>query len=1326
MNSFLLWVGGLMVAVLGLLFAVPHVIDWNAYRGVFEEEASRILGRDVRVGGKVNLRLLPSPYVRFEKVRISDSGASLGEPFFRAEAFTLWLAPTPLLKGVVEASELELDRPVLRLAVDAEGRGNWQAFKIAPGAVPFIPSDVVLQQVRIKQGIVSLRTEGVTEPLTLSAIDGEVSAASLDGPYRFRGMVDWQGARRELRIGTSQREADGKLRYKASVRSPDNGNSYLVDGEISEISARAKHTGSLSAKLPLSGFLQGLLPSDARSTTERNGEIIDLRATIAGDIDGARLTDMAFAFEHRGKPQMVGGEMAANWRNGLRLDTRLASRWLDLDTLLGQAGSNAAPVATVRRIIEQASSMLPSDGTSLVTIDIDQVTLGGEALSGVRLALARAGGLTSIGELRAALPGNARGSLRGQLASTTPTNGTEAATQPAAATDIFTGDVVLRGASYQRFAAWAGMTALAANRDGAARLDDAFSIASRVRLLPAGLILSQAQLELGGRQISGSVDWRWGDNRSLDIAAVGHAIDIGAFAPGALDLTTGGNGQPEAAEEKSARASASGMVSNGSGFTGLDRLTARAAIIERAVGRLGLTLKAGELADGATRMRDVDAEIAIRDGGIVVTALGLTGASGVRMELQGALAALQTKPAGTLRGWAKAADPAATATMLQALPAAAKRIAGRWLSEATTADFGFSLTLGGASPDHLQLRADGLLDQARTVLELGLDGGLGRWQDGPIRLALDIDGSAAGSLIRHMAGHGRGNSSTAGPSAQTASVTSTGRPHSASLQIRAAGVNAASLIADARLETGAGTDRATADYKGRVALSPTSDIELGGQIELAAKDAADFLVLAGATHRPFLPGTGVRGKLEMERKAGVTRLTSRGIDVGKSRVGGQIVLSTRGDRTRIDGKMTADRLSIAGLLGLLLDGEAKPAGSSDASAGLTRAGPSPWPDAPFSMALLDGTEGLVTISAPLASLSQELEFMDAEARIAFGPRRVDIQAITGAALGGRFTARGTIEGGLAGAGVSLDARLTGAQLAQLAGGTKNGSGEVNATLTLSGRAQSPRAVMAAAVGRGEVEIRNGRVGGIAASLIEKAASVLIDTAEPVDRAAIERLIRTERARSFTPIGSRKLPIEVVDGALRIGALEITAPEASLRNVTTLDLIQLQADSEWQIVPRRALPRTTRGNNQRNEQPLPPMSLVWTGSLGGIARLEPRLSIDNLEREIQIRKMERDAEKLEELRRQDEERIRLEQERQRQLQIQLQEGGERSGAAPGTGAPAGTAPIIVAPLPVPERAQPAAAAPAKGAEAAPPLPRVIRPTARPRAETKTLQDILMGQ
>ena len=97
MNNALVYMGGLLVVILAALFAVPYFIDWNGYRGVFEEEASKVLGRDVRVGGAVNLRLLPTPYVRFEKVRLADTSGQTGEPFVRADSFTMWLSGPPLV-----------------------------------------------------------------------------------------------------------------------------------------------------------------------------------------------------------------------------------------------------------------------------------------------------------------------------------------------------------------------------------------------------------------------------------------------------------------------------------------------------------------------------------------------------------------------------------------------------------------------------------------------------------------------------------------------------------------------------------------------------------------------------------------------------------------------------------------------------------------------------------------------------------------------------------------------------------------------------------------------------------------------------------------------------------------------------------------------------------------------------------------------------------------------------------------------------------------------------------------------------------------------------
>ena len=176
MNNALLASGALLIAVLAALFAVPMTIDWNGYRGVFEEEASRVLGRDVRVSGAVAVRLLPVPFVQFEKVRIADTASETGDPFFKSDTFTMWLSITPLLRGALEAREVELKRPVVHFVVDNQGGGNWTSLTLKPGALPFVPSNVTLQSVRITNGTIEAYRKDGSALGELTAIDGELEA----------------------------------------------------------------------------------------------------------------------------------------------------------------------------------------------------------------------------------------------------------------------------------------------------------------------------------------------------------------------------------------------------------------------------------------------------------------------------------------------------------------------------------------------------------------------------------------------------------------------------------------------------------------------------------------------------------------------------------------------------------------------------------------------------------------------------------------------------------------------------------------------------------------------------------------------------------------------------------------------------------------------------------------------------------------------------------------------------------------------------------------------------------------------------------------------
>src|SRR6516162_1678680 len=198
MSNFLIALAVFLITVLGALFAVPYFIDWNGYRGVFEEEATRLLGREVRVGGAVNLHVLPTPYFRFEKVRIADTSVNLQEPFFRADSLTVKLNVAPLFRGAIEANEIEFERPVLRLAADEEGGWNWQSFGAALASAAYLPTNVALASVRIGNGVLALHGQDGSERARYSRIDAELSAPALRGPYRLRGTLGSGADQREL------------------------------------------------------------------------------------------------------------------------------------------------------------------------------------------------------------------------------------------------------------------------------------------------------------------------------------------------------------------------------------------------------------------------------------------------------------------------------------------------------------------------------------------------------------------------------------------------------------------------------------------------------------------------------------------------------------------------------------------------------------------------------------------------------------------------------------------------------------------------------------------------------------------------------------------------------------------------------------------------------------------------------------------------------------------------------------------------------------------------------------------------------------------------
>ena len=117
----------------------------------------------------------------------------------------------PIFRGVLEANEIELQRPTVRLALEKDDGWNWQSFGQALGNAAYLPSNIALTSVKIADGTLAVHGPDGTERTRFTGINGELSAPALPGPYRFRGTYGQGQAEREIKIATAVPEPDKML-----------------------------------------------------------------------------------------------------------------------------------------------------------------------------------------------------------------------------------------------------------------------------------------------------------------------------------------------------------------------------------------------------------------------------------------------------------------------------------------------------------------------------------------------------------------------------------------------------------------------------------------------------------------------------------------------------------------------------------------------------------------------------------------------------------------------------------------------------------------------------------------------------------------------------------------------------------------------------------------------------------------------------------------------------------------------------------------------------------------------------------------------------------
>ena len=1236
MNNALLYLGGLLIAALALLFAAPRFIDWNSYRGVFEEEASRILGREVRVGGAVNLTLLPAPYVSFERLRIADTSDEGASSIIRIESFTMRLSVPPLLRGLIEAHRVELRRPVLNLVVNEAGGGNWQSLAFTPGTLPFVPKDVTLQSVEIEDGAIIVSGPERRELARFDAINGELTAEALEGPFKYRGTVNWQDTPRQVRVATAQIDANGDLRFKAAVDVTDSKNAYLLDGRLRDLRGAPTLDGALTARLALAPGSKPAAaagpsqapPAEASDLTETldfdvEDEIavhpspapaapvaippskapssFELKSKVTGTTSGVELQDIAVSLEAGATPQLISGEARLDWARGMRLDVALSSRWLDLDQI-AEVTAKEMPLEAGRSYFEALASALPAEADTNARLEFDQLTLGGEPISNVRLAARRAGGPLELDQVRADLPGGVRLELDGIL---TPTG----------KVPRLDGTLFISGKSLMRFLAW-GLDNAEVGLD---RNDGPFSLDGKFALGDGTLALTDAAFEFAGTPLTGEIKLDLGARRKLAMTVEGPRVDMAQLGSGAVNLKGLRDllmGEESAADDAAAAATPSG----GPDGQGAD---------------FSIDLKVAELVDGRRVLNDVDAVVQLEQGTLSIPRLTFSTPEGLLVEAEGGAKEVPARPQGTLRGLVAAPNPRAARAFLElvdgedgGLVQDFDRIAG--LAPLRLA---WTLDLVGGDTQATKLVLDGTLGGGRMAAALSLDSGRRHWRTQPLDIKVSLENPDIARLAATLLD-------------VPITADATERSGGGRAIFKAAGIPADGLLALADVTA----DGLVLAYRGEIGLKTSDETRLDGELRIRAADARVPLALAGLGVASGVEGTPLAGTVKVRSEGGRLALSGEGLRLGDSTVSGQVAVTGGEDgRKTLDATLAADKASVAALLApITRKAETTPDEDEQAE---TASVSSIWPDQPFDVAPLGRLDGKITATIGALALEPGLTIPDAQLDIALMQDTIKVTRLEGEAVGGWLASSFEIERAAAGVGLSgqLDISIGGEAPSEAAdgGAAKPTESAVKFSATFASRAFSPAAVVATLNGKGELSVGDATLNGNSPAAVSAVARAALTGQGPAGGEEFAQAIAEALKDGEVQLGKLTIPIQIEDGALKLDRVRIDMSEGRSTFATVVELATMRIDSEWQIEPR--LEDTLAATPQ--QAALPPVTVVYTGRLSQLDALEPVVSAGALERELVVRKMEFDVGELERLRKLDEERARQDAERRRALEAE---------------------------------------------------------------------------
>ncbi len=350
---------GLAIAFIAALLAAligPYFIDWNQFRPQFEAEATQVIGAPVRVGGKLDARLLPTPSLRLHSVTVGGAN-DLGK--VRADKLDVEFSLGSLMRGEWRADELTISGMSLDLGLDREGRIDWPA-----STGKFNLGSLAIDRLNLT-GRAALHDAASRSTLELSDIHFSGDVRSLAGSVRGEGSFMLSGLRTPFRVSSGKSVDGNGTRVHLNIDPGARALSADLDGVLS-FKARAPHfEGALALAVPPGLKAKGDVPITPWK----------ISAKVKADPAGARLDQLDASYGPEDNALRISGLGDVSFGASPFLHAVMSARQLDADRFA--TGNAAEPMRLLPALRAMIADIPQAPIPAQIDFSAEQIMMGG-------------------------------------------------------------------------------------------------------------------------------------------------------------------------------------------------------------------------------------------------------------------------------------------------------------------------------------------------------------------------------------------------------------------------------------------------------------------------------------------------------------------------------------------------------------------------------------------------------------------------------------------------------------------------------------------------------------------------------------------------------------------------------------------------------------------------------------------------------------------------------------------------------------------------------------------------------------------------------------